>query len=521
MPLTVLDVLHDPVFRKCDPIVAAGDGALSNPVRWAYTHERFDVVQFLLGGEFLIIEGSVLAEHNDAASLRAYVDSLAQAGVSGLAIELVDFFTSVPQPLADEGEKRGIPIIGLRKRQPFVTLCQAINTRITQEQLLAHMAVDNVMTRLNAQLSRAQSAQDIAIALSDITGGKALIIDSEGTTRAHAENAARASVLPPSARASATFDIAQDGFTVAIVAISHSITPLGAEVQHQMSASLSRVLPAFMPLTIRIKMTQRLLKGGINGITASQQEAADATSMMQALGIAPEARCIPFALEIKDFVNNPSRLSPVVDELRSHCLLQCDSAGIIGVRIMQTSATGTASAAGAVLAANPSAPHPMPWTSSSRFQALLDARDIRIIAGHPIRGGEDMLNAMAALRFAMRQAWPSWGTATPLDAYAYRRLVAQTDVRSAIAAFVAQSSTWLLTADDTCLDTLCALHDCRESKSTACTMLGTSRQTLYSRLERISMVTGIPQSDARAWALLEEGAELVRAMHETGHKPSA
>lgn len=40
-------------------------GGDENAVRWAYTQERYDVTEFLVGGEILIIEGSALAEHAD------------------------------------------------------------------------------------------------------------------------------------------------------------------------------------------------------------------------------------------------------------------------------------------------------------------------------------------------------------------------------------------------------------------------------------------------------------------------
>lgn len=78
----------------------------------------------------------------------AYVDALHRAKVSALAMELVDFFNEVPRALAQRADELGLPVIGLRRRMPFVALCQEINTAITREQLTAHLQVDNLSTSL-------------------------------------------------------------------------------------------------------------------------------------------------------------------------------------------------------------------------------------------------------------------------------------------------------------------------------------------------------------------------------------
>ena len=75
MLITVWDVFCAPIFQQCNPQIAAGAAGMRNAVRWAYTQERYDVTEFLVGGEILIIEGSALAEHADDEGLIAYVDA--------------------------------------------------------------------------------------------------------------------------------------------------------------------------------------------------------------------------------------------------------------------------------------------------------------------------------------------------------------------------------------------------------------------------------------------------------------
>ena len=57
MLITVWDVFCAPIFQQCNPQIAAGAAGMRNAVRWAYTQERYDVTEFLVGGEILIIDG--------------------------------------------------------------------------------------------------------------------------------------------------------------------------------------------------------------------------------------------------------------------------------------------------------------------------------------------------------------------------------------------------------------------------------------------------------------------------------
>lgn len=178
MSVTMWDVFRDPVFRQCDPLIAAGHAGLDGEVRWAYTQERYDVTKFLSGGELLIIAGSALAGLDDEA-MRGYVDALADAGVSGLAIELVDFFKDVPAALSLATDNRGLPVLGLRKRAPFVDLCQEINTRIVREQMLSTMELDTLSSSLRRGLANASSARDIAAVLFRVLGEPIVIFDAD------------------------------------------------------------------------------------------------------------------------------------------------------------------------------------------------------------------------------------------------------------------------------------------------------------------------------------------------------
>ena len=112
---------------------------MDRTVRWAYTNERYDIASFLSGGELVIIEGSALLGHMGDDEVIRYVDTLVDAGVAGLAIELVEGVRTVPKAMIARADERGLPVIGMHRRMPFVDLCQSINTSIVKDQLLVQV----------------------------------------------------------------------------------------------------------------------------------------------------------------------------------------------------------------------------------------------------------------------------------------------------------------------------------------------------------------------------------------------
>lgn len=511
MAVTVWDVIHDDVFQQCNPCIAGGEAGLDNVVRWAYTHERYDVTQFLIGGEFLIIEGSALAEHADDEGLRLYVDSLEQAHISGLAIELVDFFTEIPEAISRRGNEIGLPIIGLRKRQPFVMLCQEINTRITREQLLSHMAIDNLSSTLNARLSESQSVQDIATALADTVGERVLIISPGGEVCAQA--GVETSLLShydvqgvkSTLRDDVVLRIAQDGFTVGNVIISQRMTVMNNEAKRHIVSSLSQSLPPFMPLSIRSKLTMRLLAGCRDGIVASHEEEMDAQAMLRALDYLPQVHCCSFMIGIRQW-NGHAR---VMKTILSRLYEKTDNAVTLLTEVEGPYIVGA-------FMCDDAARYDVLLDYGERWlSALLPNEDICILTGGAAIGAKNMLDTIAGLRFAVRTSCSHWGSKRSANQFAYARMMSIGETRLAIEAFISQTSGSLMDMDDVMIDTLCALSDAMGGKTEACTRLGIKRQTLYNRLERVEQITGIPQHDSMTWSLILVAAKMVRQLRNS------
>lgn len=516
MSVTVWDVLQGPVFQQCDPRIAAGEAGMGNAVRWAYTQERYDVTEFLSGGEMLIIEGSVLAEHADDAGLIAYADALHRARVSALAMELVDFFDEVPQVLAQRADELGLPVIGLHKRMPFVALCQEINTAITREQLTAHLQVDNLSTSLASRFSLANNVSDVAGALADTLGEHVTILSADGSPLAsegldagtgRAEDMALR--VPPA-----------DGLPVATVVITQHMTVMETQARSCIATLLAQTLPAFVASDIRGKLQVRVLCGtAFSAASASAEDIAQTQDMLHALGLLADMRALPFAVRVKRWDHDAQALLHGITRVKGM---------MIPDRVHLVTALDGDLLIGAVISDDASWFASMPEFGHDVLRAFAEesGEAVQVIQGMIAPDAANLLTALSAVRFAARSLdrMPGrtydrtksnergQGAVLPVNASAYRRMLSIDTTRDAVRAFVSQVAGPLIDADDMLIDTLCVLADCMGGKTVACEWLGIQRQTLYNRLERVERLTGISQHDTVSWSVMLVGAKLIREL---------
>ncbi|NMN00034.1 Purine catabolism regulatory protein-like family [Bifidobacterium sp. DSM 109958] len=506
MSVTVWDVFRDPVLRQCDPLIAAGSRGMDHVVRWAYSHERYDVTQFLSGGELLIIEGSALADLDDDAR-RAYIDALAEAGVSGLAIELVDFFRSTPDAMVRRADERALPIIGLRRRMPFVALCQEINTRIVREQMLSGMEIDTMSTSLRRGMTKATSAGDVADVLFRVLGESVVIFD------AGAGVAARAGLdgVPAEAWKAEAFTpipVRGEGTIVATVAIGQRFGIMDAPMRGAIAAVLDACLAPFMVQTIEGKIRARLLSGAADGLHAGSTEVAEGGEMMRALGFLRSAHVFAFALVFNALDGSvpqaAERLRGVMDRSgesgRSGVIVLLEGNVLYGCFLSDDAFTRSA-------AFNEEC-----RTALTTFLSM----NVWVVAGVSVTGASGLLDHFAALRYEVAHGEPNWGHMTPLHDGAIDRMLSIPSTSDAVDAFVGQIAGGLLPGDADLVDTLCALAESAGGKTQACARLGITRQTLYNRLDKVTEITGIEQQDRKGWDSLLIAARMIVARRGRG-----
>ncbi|MEU8072168.1 PucR family transcriptional regulator ligand-binding domain-containing protein [Micromonospora sp. NPDC048169] len=143
---TVREVLDLVPVRHGAPRLVAGNAGLDRSVRWVHIAEVPDIATLLGGGELVLTTGIGLPA--DDAGLREFIGTLADVGASGLVVELGRrYLTGVPRVMAAAAERRGLPLIELRRGTPFVRITEAVHALIVDAQLTELRATEEIHQR--------------------------------------------------------------------------------------------------------------------------------------------------------------------------------------------------------------------------------------------------------------------------------------------------------------------------------------------------------------------------------------
>ncbi|MET8120991.1 PucR family transcriptional regulator ligand-binding domain-containing protein, partial [Micromonospora sp. NPDC005291] len=166
---TVREVLAlDPV-RHGAPRVVAGDAGLDRPVRWVHVAEVPDIATLLGGGELVLTTGIGLP--GDDAGLRAFIGDLADVGVSGLVVELGRRYVGgVPRVMVAAAERRGLPLVELRRATPFVRITEAVHALIVDAQLTELRATEEIHQRFTDLSVEGADAAEVIRQAAELSG---------------------------------------------------------------------------------------------------------------------------------------------------------------------------------------------------------------------------------------------------------------------------------------------------------------------------------------------------------------
>lgn len=170
---TVRDVLTlDAVARGAPEVIVAGD-ALDARVRWLHVSDSPGVARLLDGGELLLSTGSSWPD--DPEALRDFIGGLVDAGLAGVVLELGTALRTVPPAVAEEAQERGLALIALHREVKFVTLTEAVHSRIISAQTDALRARDEVRERFTALALRGSPADYIVNQLAQTLGAPVVL----------------------------------------------------------------------------------------------------------------------------------------------------------------------------------------------------------------------------------------------------------------------------------------------------------------------------------------------------------
>ncbi len=170
---SVIELLEDPAFRAGRPEVLVGGDLLDAPVRWIHTSERSDIARMLDGRELLLSMGTAWPE--DDAGLTALVESLAEAGIAALVLELGTRYPTPPPAVLESARHHGIAFIVLHREVRFVTLTEAGHSRIIAGQMTALRARDEVREVFTSLALRGAPADHVVRELARALGAPVVL----------------------------------------------------------------------------------------------------------------------------------------------------------------------------------------------------------------------------------------------------------------------------------------------------------------------------------------------------------
>ncbi|HWH01205.1 MAG TPA: PucR family transcriptional regulator [Pilimelia sp.] len=166
---TVAEVIAlDPV-RHGAPRVVAGEDLLDRPVRWVHVAEVPDIAPLLRGGELVLTTGIGLPA--DDCGLRTFIADLADVGVSGLVVELGRRYpTCVPRVMVAAAQRRGLPLVELRRATPFVRITEAVHALIVDAQLTELRATEEIHQRFTELSVEGAEPADVVRQAAELAG---------------------------------------------------------------------------------------------------------------------------------------------------------------------------------------------------------------------------------------------------------------------------------------------------------------------------------------------------------------
>ena len=122
MKITCRSILNLPYANQLKPV--AGKEGMDHVISWVYYMEELHYIEWLKGGELVLITGLVIKEREDR--LLELINALYEKNGAGLIINLGVYIKTTPQAVLDRGNFLGLPIFEMPELLRIVDISQSI-----------------------------------------------------------------------------------------------------------------------------------------------------------------------------------------------------------------------------------------------------------------------------------------------------------------------------------------------------------------------------------------------------------
>lgn len=171
--MTVADILKMDIFRNVS--VCAGSNGLSRSVSGITTTEDSDLLQWLKGGEILLISLNGSSETFASAD---YLRQLASKEVAALMIKLRPGSPGIPDEIIRQGNLLSVPVILLPSDLRFIDAISSVIALILKHKNKHYIQVQNTLTKLAVSGAKEQEILDY---LTEYIPAYITLSDSNGT----------------------------------------------------------------------------------------------------------------------------------------------------------------------------------------------------------------------------------------------------------------------------------------------------------------------------------------------------
>jgi PucR family transcriptional regulator, purine catabolism regulatory protein len=195
MLVPLSQVLALPEIAAASPAVLAGDPDRAL-VRWVHSSEVFEMGPLLTGGELLLTTGLGLRGAS-ATDLARYVESMADAGLAALAVELGRTFSEVPDGILRAAARRQLAVVALRDVVPFAAMVEAFHRLVMDHEISRLRRGERIWRDLTSALLDRGGLHALVRRIADLAGGSAFLVARDERLVAASHPVA---ALPPATR---------------------------------------------------------------------------------------------------------------------------------------------------------------------------------------------------------------------------------------------------------------------------------------------------------------------------------